>query len=64
MSNDSIALINTRLQPGAWPSPSVSRFNGLLAPDKPLKRFLPSWPVNTGLKPGANEIVVLDANAH
>jgi hypothetical protein len=35
---------------------AVSRFNGLIAMGKPLKRFFISRCVNTGLKPGANEI--------
>jgi hypothetical protein len=56
MNNDLITLINTRLQPGVKADPHVSRFNGLPSRGKPLKRFLSSWPVITGLKPGVNEI--------
>ncbi|HEY1663054.1 MAG TPA: hypothetical protein VGI03_11605 [Verrucomicrobiae bacterium] len=37
----------------------ASRFNGLTAQDKPLKRFLLRGPAITGLKPGVNEIVLL-----
>jgi hypothetical protein len=33
----------------------TSRFNGLPAAEKPLKRFSPFPPVGTGLKPGVNE---------
>src|SRR5215475_979125 len=51
-------LINTRLQPGLQqPSASTSRFKGLPAEHKPLKRFHSSSCFPTGLKPGANESV-------
>ncbi len=59
MHNDAKAIINIRLQPGVGAFTLMSRFNGLSAQDKPLKRLLSSWPVNTGLKPGVNENVLL-----
>jgi hypothetical protein len=37
----------------------ASRFNGLPARGKPLKRFCRVWPNFTGLKPGVNEIALL-----
>ena len=46
-------LINSRLQPGI--QESSSRFNGLQADDKPLKRFHSASRDSTGLKPGVNE---------
>ena len=48
-------LINTRLQRGVQRQESTSRFNGLAAEDKPLKRFHSAWCDSTGLKPGVNE---------
>ncbi len=59
MSTDSIAFINTRLQPGERPFTVESRFNGLPIQGKPLKRLLSSWSVATGLKPGVNGIVLI-----
>ena len=46
-------LINTRLQPGV--QESSSRFNGLSADPKPLKRFHSTSCDSTGLKPDVNE---------
>jgi uncharacterized protein (DUF885 family) len=49
-------LINTRLQPDVQQrQESTSRFNGLAADDKPLKRFHSASCESTGLKPGVNE---------
>jgi hypothetical protein len=39
----------------------ASRFNGLPVCGKPLKRFLGGGPRDTGLKPGANEMVSLNS---
>ena len=55
LSNAMFTLISTRLQPGVGTLAAVSRFNGLFAGGKPLKRFSHFPSVNTGLKPGANE---------
>jgi len=48
-------LINTRLQRGVQRQESTSRFNGLAAEDKPLKRFHSASCDFTGLKPSVNE---------
>ncbi len=37
----------------------MSRFNGLPAWEAPRGRFRMDWPVIAGLKPGANEILLL-----
>jgi hypothetical protein len=50
-----LPLISTRLQPGVTVTAAASRFNGLSAGEKPLKRFSRLSFVNIGLKPGANE---------
>jgi len=60
------SLVNTRLQPGDQARGLASRFNGLSAREKPLKRFFDSHPAFTGLKPGVNERrrVVLSGQRH
>jgi uncharacterized protein (DUF885 family) len=55
MSNRFSDVINTRLVPGADRQARASRFNGLPAAHKPLKRFLSCSSDCTGLKPGVNE---------
>src|SRR5438093_13271629 len=55
MSSCSTYVINTRLQPRDGDSPGTSRFNGLPAMPKPLKRFESSSCSYTRLKPGINE---------
>ena len=55
MSNRFSDVINTRLEPGADRQARASRFNGLPAAHKPLKRFLSCSSGCTGLKPGVNE---------
>ena len=55
MSSCSTYIINTRLQPPDGDSPGTSRFNGLPAMPKPLKRFESSSCSYTRLKPGINE---------
>jgi uncharacterized protein (DUF885 family) len=55
MSNRFSDVINTRLGRGADRQARASRFNGLPAARKPLKRFLSCSSGYTGLKPGVNE---------
>lgn len=57
-------LINTRLQPGVQQrQASSSRFNGLHAACKPLKRFRFLSCGFTGLKPGVNESAVRETRS-
>ena len=55
MSNRFSDVINTRLEPGADCQARASRFNGLPAARKPLKRFLSCSSGYTGLRPHVNE---------
>src|SRR5881275_3491895 len=50
-----LTVINTRLPSGDGDPPGTSRFNGLPAMPKPLKRFESSSCSYTRLKPGINE---------
>src|SRR6476646_7549081 len=50
-----LTVINTRLPPRHGDPSATSRFNGLPAMPKPLKRFRSSSCNYTGLKPGVNE---------
>jgi hypothetical protein len=60
---DHLHLINTGLQPGVWPEEAnTSRFNGFPGVLKAAKAagFPPLR--HTGLKPGANEMHLLETN--
>jgi NADH-quinone oxidoreductase subunit M len=48
-------ILNTGLQAGVVTSSESQPFQRLAGSEKPLKRFLPSDPQSTGLKPGINE---------
>jgi hypothetical protein len=54
------AFINTRLQPGGETIRRASRFNGLPTRGKTVETVWHSSPAITGLKPGVNEMVLLN----
>jgi hypothetical protein len=56
-------LISIGLQPGDIAGAGrVGRFSGFRSGEQAVKTAVPSAPPTTGLKPGANEIAILNAN--